>query len=78
VTADAALRSLRAAGAGRLVLAVPVTPTDTAARLADVADDLVWVLAPRRFGAVGSWYSDFAQVADDEVLELLDAHRTRG
>ena len=71
VTAEAALRSLRAKKPGWLVLAVPVCAPRTAARLASVADEVVYVAAPSRFVAVGQWYRDFTQTSDDEVIRLL-------
>ncbi|MGH9138635.1 MAG: phosphoribosyltransferase [Acidimicrobiales bacterium] len=71
VTAESALGALRQHRPRRLVLAVPVTARDTAARLAHLADDVVWVAAPHDFFAVGAWYDDFTQTSDDEVLEFL-------
>ena len=75
-TARAALRALRARGARRLLLAVPVCPADAPRRLGDDADEVVSVEAPRRFGSVGQWYADFAQTSDDEVMALLERART--
>lgn len=71
VTARAALRALRAAGAARTVLAVPVGSPDSAAALGTEADDLVVLATPRGFRAVGEWYSSFGQLTDDDVLRLL-------
>ena len=71
VTAEAALRALRFHRPRGLVLAVPVAARDGAARLATVADDVVAVLTPRSFLAVGQFYGTFAQTTDDEVLALL-------
>jgi putative phosphoribosyl transferase len=71
VTAEAALRSLRAAAPSRLVLAAPVCARDTAERLAKIADDVVYVDAHDDFIAVGRWYQNFAQTSDDEVRALL-------
>ncbi|HLY82788.1 MAG TPA: phosphoribosyltransferase [Acidimicrobiales bacterium] len=71
VTALAALRSLRRFVDALLVLAVPVAPPSTLRRLAPHADDLVCLLAPEPFAAVGYWYHDFHSVSDDEVLSLL-------
>jgi putative phosphoribosyl transferase len=71
VTAEAALRALRLRDPRRLVLAVPVCPADTRARLAAVADDIVCVITRSDFTAVGEWYDDFAQLTDDDVLRLL-------
>ncbi|MEU6607046.1 phosphoribosyltransferase [Streptomyces shenzhenensis] len=70
-TAEAACRVVRHAGAARVVLAVPVGPERTLARLRDVADEVVCLETPRHLGAVGAWYHDFAQTGDDEVAALL-------
>ena len=73
VTARAALRAVRAAGARRTVLAVPVAaPASAAAMLAEA--DLVIVLAePAEFRAVGEWYQSFGQLKDADVVALLTA-----
>ncbi len=71
VTAVAALRSVRRAGAGRSVLAAPVTAAATLPLLAAEADDVVTLLAPRRFGAVSQFYADFTQTSDATVVRLL-------
>ena len=71
-TARAALRALRAAGARRLVLTVPVCPADTVRQLAGDADEVVSVLRPARLGSVGQWYERFDQTDDAEVLALLE------
>lgn len=71
VTAEAALVALRARGPRRLVLAVPVAAPESAARLAGIADDVVAVLVPGAFMAVGQWYESFPQTSDEEVLALL-------
>jgi putative phosphoribosyl transferase len=71
-TARAAGLYARAHGAARTVLAVPVGPRDTRARVADAFDDVVQLEAPRGFFAVGAWYDTFEQVADEEVRAVLD------
>lgn len=76
VTAEAALRSLRASGPRRLVLAVPVAAPDTARRLAQIADAVVSVITPSKFYAVGQWYERFTQTTDAEVLDVLERSRT--
>ena len=70
-TARAALRALRAGGAGRTVLAVPVGSPGSAAELAAEADDVVVLAVPQAFRAVGEWYISFGQLTDDDVLEAL-------
>jgi putative phosphoribosyl transferase len=70
-TARAALKALRKAGAGHVVLAVPVAPADTIDRIAGDADEIVCLAAPERFHAVGLHYDDFRQTSDEEVVRLL-------
>ena len=72
-TARAALQVLRAAGAGRVVLAVPVAPSDTLADLRQHADEVVAVLTPHRFRSVSTWYDDFTPTSEQEVVALLQA-----
>lgn len=72
-TARAACTVARAAGACRVVLAVPVAPRSWTDDLAGVADDFVCVDAPRRFRAVGAFYVDFTPVSDSEVVAALAA-----
>jgi putative phosphoribosyl transferase len=72
VTATAAARVMRARGAARVIIAVPVCPPDTFERLADEVDQVVALLTPHHFGGVGEWYADFTQVTDEQVLALLD------
>ena len=73
-TARAALRALRSQGAARLVLATPVAAPDRLAVLASDADEVVALMTPASFGAVGQWYGDFRQVTDDEVCAVLAAY----
>jgi putative phosphoribosyl transferase len=70
-TARAALRAIRQLGPARLVMAVPVGPPSTLRALRLEADDVIWLLAPEPFAAVGYWYRDFHPVSDGEVLDLL-------
>ena len=71
VTARAAIQYLRAHNPARLVLAIPVCASETAARLETEVDDLVCVSMPPHFRAVGIWYRCFDQTTDQEVLDLL-------
>jgi putative phosphoribosyl transferase len=72
-TMRAAVAAVRAAGAPRVVVAVPVAPVETCAALRREADELVCLLTPESFVAVGAWYRDFTSVSDDEVRRLLEA-----
>ncbi|WP_077799902.1 phosphoribosyltransferase [Streptomyces sp. JHA26] len=74
-TARAALRHLRRRNPARLILAVPVGAPESAAEMRAEADDVLCLSRPPDFLAVGLWYDDFEQVGDDEVIEILNAHR---
>jgi len=72
LTMRAAIKSLRKEKPKELVVAVPVAPEDTINILREEADTVV-VCAPVRelFHSVGSFYDNFSQVTDDEVVSLL-------
>ena len=74
-TARAAIFGIRGRGPGRLVLAVPVCPPRTADLLRPEVDELVVLRTPEDFYAVGSYYDDFEQVSDEEVVRLLEVAR---
>ncbi|MDD5469518.1 MAG: phosphoribosyltransferase family protein [Candidatus Peribacteraceae bacterium] len=70
-TLFAAIQDLRKAGAGKIVVALPVCPPDTAETVRKMADTAVLLATPASFMTVGQWYRDFPQVTDEEVLRLL-------
>ena len=70
-TMRAALRAVRTRNPKRLVLAIPVAPTDTLAALRTEVDDLVCLEDYDSFGAIGFFYRDFRQISDEEVIATL-------
>jgi putative phosphoribosyl transferase len=72
-TMKAALEVLRAQGAAKVVLAVPVAPQDSVAEFKPMVDELVCLQTPEPFIAVGAHYASFPQTSDTEVVELLRA-----
>lgn len=72
-TVRAALKALRRRHPARLVLAVPVAPSDTLAALSAEVDEIVCLEQPYPFHAIGLHYVDFHQVGDDEVVAALEA-----
>ena len=71
----AAVQAVRMYEPSRIVVAVPVAPKSTCIELESLADEVVCVHTPEAFSAVGQWYREFSQTADDEVRELLRKHR---
>ena len=76
-TMEAAVRSLQALGAKRVVVAVPVASAEARERIAAVADEVVCLATPMFFSAVGQWYRDFGQTPDEEVRDLLTRAHAR-
>ena len=70
-TMEAALRATRRRGPKRSVLATPVAPADTIERLRPEVDEVVCLAMPQNFGAIGTFYRDFRQLSDDDVIRLL-------
>ena len=71
-TMRVAIRAVRAAGASKVVVAVPVAAPSSLRELEAEADELVCLDAPESFYAVGQAYENFDQVTDDEVCAILD------
>jgi putative phosphoribosyl transferase len=76
-TTRAAAMALKNLKASRVVLGVPVGPPDTIGAMRQVVDEVVCLLTPDNFMAVGYWYRDFRQVSDQEVIDLLRRARSR-
>ena len=75
VTARAALRAVRARGAARTMLAVPVASGPAVRSMEAETGEVVTLVTPRRFRSVGEWYAEFGQLTDSDVLTLLAALR---
>ena len=69
-TMRAAVAALRQQGPSRIIVAVPVAPPATCKELQTEADEVVTVIAPENFYAVGQWYEIFDQTTDGQVTEL--------
>lgn len=75
-TGTVACRIARDLGAARVVFAAPVGGSD-ADRRVHGADDVICLLQPLGFQAVGAHYRDFGQTSDAEVVALLTDSRRR-
>ena len=75
-TARVACKVARQLGAARVVLAVPVAPERAMDSLPE-ADQVLSLLSPCDFEAVGYYYRDFSPTTDEEVVHLLDAAARR-
>ncbi len=69
----AALVSLRAEKASKIILAVPVAPPELIEEITQnkEVDEVVCLICPKDFRAVGQFYRDFRQVTDQQVSDLM-------
>ncbi|MCM2359256.1 MAG: phosphoribosyltransferase [Geobacteraceae bacterium] len=77
-TVKAAVTTLKQERLARLVVALPVASPDAEATIRRMVDEWVCLQAPAGFMAVGSFYYDFTQVEDSEVIAMLKESRERG
>ena len=58
----------------KIVVAVPVAPPEAIEELKTLADEVIALhIIARDFAAIGSFYLNFDQVSDAEVIELMDS-----
>jgi predicted phosphoribosyltransferase len=81
-TMIAALQVVKAQNPRELIVAVPVASPDRLGEVGRWCDDVVCLLTPAEFWAIGQFYEDFTQVEDEQAVALLrafaPAHRTGG
>lgn len=77
-TAIGALHEIRLQKPRKLIVAAGVVAQSTAGKIRELADELITLAEPDYFYAVSQFFSDFQQVSDDEVVEILkNAKKTR-
>jgi len=55
----------------KIIVAVPVAPLSAVEKFRSIVDEVVCLLIPPFFQAVGQFYREFMQVSDEEVIALL-------
>ncbi|UOF02914.1 phosphoribosyltransferase family protein [Bdellovibrio reynosensis] len=70
-TLISSIQFLRHKNPKKIIVAAPVGAKDTIKKIEKIADDVIVLMAPVDFIAVGLWYETFDQVSDKEVRELL-------
>lgn len=78
LTLAAAILSLRRREPAAVILAVPVASREALAYLEPMADDIVCLLVPPDFIAVGRYYDRFDETSVDEVVRLLAQGKKEG
>jgi predicted phosphoribosyltransferase len=70
-TMIAALQVVKAQKPREVIVAVPVASPDRLQEVRRWCDQVVCLLQPEAFCAIGQFYEDFTQVEDDQVVQLL-------
>jgi putative phosphoribosyl transferase len=71
-TMQAALQALRQMKPASIIVAIPVGSIEALSLIENQADEVICLLTPEPFYSVGSWYENFSQTPDAEVISLLD------
>ena len=66
-----AIRSVRAHGPRKIIVAIGVSPTSSLERIRAEADEVVCLHHTDDFYAVGQFFDDFAEVTDEMVVRVL-------
>lgn len=74
-TMRAAVRAIKKQRPARFVVAVPTGARSSCDEIESEVDELVALMKPEYFYAVGQWYKDFSQTTDEEVARLLEESR---
>lgn len=75
-TVRSAVSAIKKQGPDRLIIAAPTVAASTFRELQGEVDEVVAVIVPESFYAVGQWYVNFSQTTDEEVKELLARARS--
>ena len=59
----------------KIIVAVPVSPIESARKLSVMVDEFICLQIPKVFFGVGQFYDDFSQVSDEEVMEYLKKNK---
>ncbi|WP_306299885.1 phosphoribosyltransferase [Ensifer adhaerens] len=70
----AAIEGIRKRRPARIVVAVPVASPESVASLRPRVDEVCCLVSPQHMGSVGSFYQEFPQLSDDDVMRVLAAH----
>lgn len=72
LTIKAAMGEIKQQKPKKIIVAVPVSPEEVSEQLQQEVDEFIALEIPDQFtGSVGSYYQDFPQVTDEEVINLL-------
>lgn len=71
-TMHAAIDAVKQQNPMKIIVAIPVAAANSIDTLGQMVDEVICPLAPRQLSSIGQWYSDFSQVSDATVIDLLN------
>jgi len=72
ITMSMVIELTKKAGAAKIIVAVPVAPSDTVDLLQKEVDELIVLETPDQFRSVGNHYENFEQVENEIVKDYLN------
>lgn len=72
LTMKAAIKELQRQLPKAIIVAVPIASESAVKELLGLVSDAVVLYTPAGFGAIGSYYQDFQQVSDEEVISFIN------
>jgi putative phosphoribosyl transferase len=76
-TMRAAIGAVRQQNPVRIVVAVPTAPPSSCNELRSEVEEVVSLMTPEPFYAVGQWYEIFDQISDEEARDLFERAKRR-
>ena len=78
LTMETAIQDLKRQKPSQIIIAVPLGPVDTIELITKDVNEIIVVEIPEIYlGAVGSYYHEFNQISDEEVINILNQFRKR-
>lgn len=71
-TLKAAIMILKQQQPDKIIVAVPIIPSQIIAEIKLQIDSLVYLIKPHNLQSISLWYDDFRQTSDEEVCQLLN------
>lgn len=68
----AAIESIKKLQARKIIIAVPVAPDETVESFSKIVDEVICLVVPSEFYAVGMYYENFPQLTDKELFSVMD------
>ena len=71
ITAKATIKAIKKLNPKKIIFATPVCAKETTKDIEKLVNEFVCLATPYQFDSVGLWYTNFEQVSDKEVRNLL-------